>query len=105
MIFAKTQRIAITAVAACYCVATSAHADAVSDFYRSNPIKYYVSTSPGGGYDLVSRIFVRYFPNHMPGKPSMIVINMPGAAGAIARQLDRQRRAEAGTAPCSAWPT
>ena len=79
MIFAKTPCAAL--VAACFCLATSAHADAVADFYRSNPIKYYVSTSPGGGYDLVSRIFVRYFPNHMPGKPSIVVINMPGAAG------------------------
>jgi tripartite-type tricarboxylate transporter receptor subunit TctC len=68
--------------AALACLAAApAQADAVSDFYRSNPIKYYVSTSPGGGYDLVSRIFVRYFPNHMPGKPSIVVINMPGAAG------------------------
>ena len=74
----------LRAAAALACLATAAppaHADAVSDFYRSNPIKYYVSTSPGGGYDLVSRIFVRYFPNHMPGKPGIVVINMPGAAG------------------------
>ena len=56
-------------------------ADTVSDFYRGNTIRLYVSTSPGGGYDLVSRLFVRYFPNHLPGKPSVIVVNMPGAAG------------------------
>ncbi len=73
-------RVAV-AVAYCCLAAYPAYADAVSDFHRSNPIKYYVSTSPGGGYDLVSRIFVRYFPNHMPGKPSIIVMNMPGAAG------------------------
>jgi tripartite-type tricarboxylate transporter receptor subunit TctC len=75
------QSIRAAVALACCCLPTPAHADAVSDFYRSNPIKYYVSASPGGGYDLVSRIFVRYFPNHMPGKPGVIVMNMPGAAG------------------------
>ncbi len=61
--------------------AVPAAAQAPADFYRSQTIKLYVSTSPGGGYDLVSRIFVRYFPNHMPGHPNVIVVNMPGAAG------------------------
>jgi tripartite-type tricarboxylate transporter receptor subunit TctC len=71
-----------TVAIACYCLApVPAAADAVSDFYRGNTIRYYVSTSPGGGYDHVSRLFVRYFPNHMPGKPNIIVMNMPGAAG------------------------
>lgn len=61
--------------------ASVALADPVADFYRGNTIKYYVSTSPGGGYDRVSRIFVKYFPNYIPGHPKIVVLNMPGAAG------------------------
>src|SRR5262245_2180985 len=52
-----------------------------AEFYRGQTIKLHVSTSPGGGYDLVSRMFAKYFPAHMPGRPNVIVVNMPGAAG------------------------
>lgn len=60
---------------------TLAHADPVEDFYRGNTIRLYVSASVGGGYDHVARLFVKYFPNYLPGKPTVIVVNMPGAAG------------------------
>ena len=58
-------------------------ADPVEDFYRGNTIRLHVSASPGGGYDHVARLFVKYFPNYLPGKPSVIVVNSPGAAGVI----------------------
>lgn len=60
---------------------STALADPIADFYHGNTIKYYVSTSPGGGYDRVSRLFVKYFPNYIPGHPKVVVLNMPGAAG------------------------
>lgn len=71
---------AVVAIALCGAAAQAA-AQAPADFYRGQTIKLYVSTSPGGGYDLVSRIFVRYLPNYIPGRPNVIVVNMPGAAG------------------------
>jgi tripartite-type tricarboxylate transporter receptor subunit TctC len=76
----KFKRAAILAVCCCS-AAGPTRADTVSDFYRGNTIRYYVSTSPGGGYDHVSRLFVKYFPNYMPGKPNILVMHMPGAAG------------------------
>jgi tripartite-type tricarboxylate transporter receptor subunit TctC len=60
---------------------TSAHADAVEDFYRGNTIKLYVSASAGGTYDLAARIFIKHFSGHMPGRPTVIVVNMPGTIG------------------------
>jgi tripartite-type tricarboxylate transporter receptor subunit TctC len=71
----------VIAIAAFVTIGSPALADAVSDFFRGNTIKLYVSASPGGGYDHVARIFVKYFPSHMPGNPKVIVLNMPGAAG------------------------
>jgi tripartite-type tricarboxylate transporter receptor subunit TctC len=56
-------------------------ADPVEDFYRGNTIRLYVSATAGGGYDHVARLFVKYLPNYLPGKPTVIVLNMPGAAG------------------------
>jgi tripartite-type tricarboxylate transporter receptor subunit TctC len=61
--------------------ASVALADPVADFYRGNTIKFYVSASPGGGYDRVSRLFVRYLPNYVPGHPKIVVLNMLGASG------------------------
>jgi len=82
MCIVNSKRAAAAILVVCCCSMSSpARSDAVSDFYRGNTIRYYVSTSPGGGYDHVSRLFIKYFPNHMPGKPNIVVMHMPGAAG------------------------
>ncbi|MGH6769896.1 MAG: Bug family tripartite tricarboxylate transporter substrate binding protein [Xanthobacteraceae bacterium] len=72
---------AVIAMAFSLTTGSAARADAVSDFFHGNTIRLYVSANAGGGYDHVARIFVKYFPNHMPGNPKVIVLNMPGAAG------------------------
>ena len=41
----------------------------------------YTSSGPGGGYDAYSRMFARHMPKHLPGKPNIVVNNMPGGAG------------------------
>ena len=60
---------------------TCASADAVEDFYRSQTIKLVVSASAGGTYDLAARVFVKHFSAHMPGRPNVIIVNMPGTVG------------------------
>ena len=62
-------------------IASSALAELAENFYRGNTIKLYVSASAGGTYDLAGRIFVKHFQNHVPGKPTVIVVNMPGTIG------------------------
>ena len=42
-----------------------------------------VGALPGGGYDTYSRLFARHLGNHIPGKPKVIVINIPGGSGLI----------------------
>ncbi len=70
----------ITAIAGLI-FAAPALADPIEDFYRSNTIRLYVSAGAGGGYDHVARLFVKYFSANIPGKPAIIVVNMPGAGG------------------------
>jgi tripartite-type tricarboxylate transporter receptor subunit TctC len=77
--------------------ASAVLAEPVADFYRGNTIKYYVSTSPGGGYDRVSRLFVKYFPNYIPGHPKVVVLNMPGAAGVTLANWTYSRGPKDGT--------
>ncbi len=40
--------------------------------------------SAGGGFDTYSRAIARHLARHVPGKPAVIVENMPGAAGLVA---------------------
>jgi tripartite-type tricarboxylate transporter receptor subunit TctC len=43
-------------------------------------ITIYVGFGPGGGYDLYARVLARHLGRHLPGHPTVVVANMPGAA-------------------------
>jgi 2-keto-4-pentenoate hydratase/2-oxohepta-3-ene-1,7-dioic acid hydratase in catechol pathway len=64
--------------------AVAARADAVSDFYRGKQIWTIAPSGVGGGYDLYTRFLARYYGKFIPGQPSMVVKNMPGAGGIAA---------------------
>ena len=61
--------------------AAAAHADGVTDFYAGKDVKLIVSSSPGGGYDTYARLISRHIGPFIPGKPGIVVQNMPGAGG------------------------
>ncbi len=56
-------------------------ADAVANFYRGKTVQVLVGFGPGGGYDLYARTLARYMGRHIPGNPTMVPQNMPGAGG------------------------
>jgi tripartite-type tricarboxylate transporter receptor subunit TctC len=56
-----------------------AAADPVADFYKGKRITLIVSYGTGGGYDVYGRMLARYMSKYIPGNPSIIVQNMPGA--------------------------
>jgi tripartite-type tricarboxylate transporter receptor subunit TctC len=62
----------------------AARAQSVADFYRGQSISMAVSSSAGGGYDTLSRAVAKRLGRHIPGNPSVIVRNMPGAGGILA---------------------
>ena len=49
------------------------------DFYKGKLFTIVVGFSPAGGYDNYARVLSRYIGNHIPGNPTVIVQNMPGA--------------------------
>lgn len=53
--------------------------DTVAQFYRSRQITVIVGSSAGGGYDIYARLLAHHLPKHIPGNPSVVVVNMPGA--------------------------
>lgn len=55
--------------------------DEVAAFYAGKSIQMVVATAAGGGVDLIGRLVARHWQNHIPGKPTIVVQNMPGAGG------------------------
>lgn len=61
-----------------------AQAQPAADFYKGKTISMVISSSAGGGYDLLARTVARHLPKHIPGSPIVAVRNMPGAGGIVA---------------------
>lgn len=59
-------------------------ADAQSKFYEGKTVRIVVGFGAGGGYETYSRAIGRHLGRHIPGKPTVIVENMPGAGSLIA---------------------
>jgi len=52
-------------------------------FYKGNTLRIIVGSTPGGGLDAYSRVIARHMGKHIPGNPTIIVENMPGAGSLI----------------------
>ena len=59
----------------------AARADDVADFYRGKTVRLVIGYGPGGGYDLYGRLAVEFLGRHIPGNPTLVPVNMPGAGG------------------------
>ncbi|MGH6769095.1 MAG: Bug family tripartite tricarboxylate transporter substrate binding protein [Xanthobacteraceae bacterium] len=81
----RTHSIRIAVCAAALAVlATGARAqDDVAAFYKGKTVQMVVATAPGGGVDLIGRLVARHLGRHIPGRPNMVVQNMPGAGGLL----------------------
>ena len=66
----------------CVILPATAQAD-VAGFYNGKTVRLVVGAPPGGGFDTYTRVIARSIAKHIPGKPKIIVQNMPGAGFAI----------------------
>src|SRR5262245_6812062 len=55
-----------------------------SEFYSGRQMTFIVGASAGGGYDRQARLVARHLGKHVPGTPTSIVQNMPGAGSLAA---------------------
>jgi tripartite-type tricarboxylate transporter receptor subunit TctC len=76
----RNASIAIAALLAFATLAT-ASADPIEDFYKGKTINWILSAGAGGGYSSYAHVFAPYLSAHIPGKPNIVVQNMPGAGG------------------------
>ncbi len=91
------KRLCTLAVAGAALLTTHAWADPVADFYKGKQIQVLVGYGPGGGYDVYARLLARHMGKHIPGNPSLVVQNMPGAASLIAANFIYVRAPRDGT--------
>lgn len=80
---AYVARAIICAVVPFGCAALPSHSDA-APYFGNKTITLTVPSGAGGSYDLYTRILARHYNKHIPGHPTIIVSNMPGAGGARA---------------------
>src|SRR4051812_34576079 len=78
--------VALGALAAIAGLLALSSAAAAQDFYRGKSLTILVGNAPGGGFDANARLLSRHIGRHIPGNPSTIVVNMPGAGGLTAMQ-------------------
>src|SRR4051812_28681234 len=52
----------------------------VEQFYAGKTVTIGVGYPPGGTYDIYARVMANYLAEYIPGKPTLIVKNRPGAA-------------------------
>ncbi len=64
--------------------ASALHAQSAKGFYAGKTITMLAGSSPGGGTDQTVRLIARHMERHIPGKPTIVVVNKPGAGGMIA---------------------
>ncbi len=65
-------------------LANTASAQSVAEFYKGRQMTIVASTGVGGDYDLAARTVARHMGKYIPGNPTFIVQNMPGAGHVIA---------------------
>ena len=85
MIYGSTKAsnfLAFVVVAALGIIGSSlANAQSAEAFYKGKLIRFISTSGAGGGYDAYSRLLSRHIADHIPGKPSLVFENMPGASG------------------------
>jgi tripartite-type tricarboxylate transporter receptor subunit TctC len=65
--------------------------------YKNRTITLYAAGSAGGGYDFYARLLARHMGRHLPGAPTVVVKNMPGAGGLLLANYLQARAARDGT--------
>jgi tripartite-type tricarboxylate transporter receptor subunit TctC len=68
----------------CLASAQTLNAQTVEEFYRGKTISLIIPNAPGGSFDLYARLVASNLGRFIPGHPSIVPQNMPGAAGMLA---------------------
>jgi tripartite-type tricarboxylate transporter receptor subunit TctC len=88
----------VLALASMLLASLPAAAETVAEFYRGKTITCFIGYGVGGGYDLFARTISRHMPKHIPGNPTILPMNMPGASSMLLANHLAKRAPHDGTA-------
>jgi tripartite-type tricarboxylate transporter receptor subunit TctC len=91
---------AAIAVAVCFVAAPASGAD----FYAGKTVEFIVGGNVGGGHDIYARTIARHLPRYIPGGPTVVVKNMPGAGSARAASFLSAVAPKDGTVIAALYP-
>ena len=57
--------------------------DAVAQFYKGKTIRLIVGAAAGAAYDFMARVLATHYGKYIPGHPTFVVENMPGAGSIV----------------------
>jgi len=98
-------RLATTCVlAGLIALAAPATSSSAGDYYAGKSIDLLIGAPPGGGYDIYARALARHYGRHIPGQPTIVAKNMPGAASARAAGFISTLAPKDGTAIAALMP-
>jgi tripartite-type tricarboxylate transporter receptor subunit TctC len=72
--------IAAAGLAAAFAAQRASAQSDIEAFYKSQPLRILVGYGPGTGYDVYARALGRHIARFIPGEPTVVIQNMPGAA-------------------------
>lgn len=92
-------------VLASWLLAAQTFAEPISDFYRGKTVTFIIGSGEAGLYDLGGRLMARYLHRYIPGDPTLVPQNMPGASSVRAASYIYSVAPRDGTAFGTAQPT
>jgi hypothetical protein len=93
-----------TVLAALIALGASATSASAADYYAGKSIDLLIGAPPGGGYDIYARALARHYGRHIPGQPTIVAKNMPGAGSARAAGFISTVAPKDGTAIAAIMP-
>lgn len=74
------------------------------DFYAGKTIDFIIGSNPGGGFDIYARTIARHMPRYIPGNPTIVAKNLPGAGSTKAATFIYSVAPKDGTALGATFP-
>ncbi|MEX2452074.1 MAG: hypothetical protein WD407_14550 [Rhodospirillales bacterium] len=88
---------ALSALALSVGMATPSWGESPAEFYKGKTVTLLVGAAPGGGYATYASLLARHIGRHIPGKPTIVAKNMPGAGSLKALTMLYNRSPKDGT--------
>src|SRR5262245_46202915 len=99
------KRIVRSALVVLATIATlAASPTSAADYFAGKSIDLLIGAPPGGGYDIYARALPRHYGRHIPGQPTIVSKNMPGAGSARAAGFISSIAPKDGTAIAGIMP-